>query len=268
MSHRIEVEKGVSLFVEDIGEGQPVIFIHGWPVNHRMFEYQINEIVNLGYRFIGIDLRGYGQSDKPWSGYNYDRKADDVKAVIDHLGLKNAVLAGFSMGGPIALRYMARHQQHGISKLMLLAPAAPRFTKTDDFPYGIEAKEIDGMIESIQKDRPAFLDEFGDMFFHQEPSEAFRHWFGTLGLQASAHGTIHSAEALRDEDGRGDLEHVTVPVLLLHGINDEICPIDFSEYLQSHLQNAELVKFEESGHGLVFEETEKLNAEILQFLRN
>ncbi|MDG5472771.1 alpha/beta hydrolase [Jeotgalibacillus sp. ET6] len=267
MGHFIEVETGVKLFVEDIGEGQPVVFLHGWPVNHKMFEYQATELVKQGYRFIGIDLRGYGQSDRPATGYDYDRKADDVRAVVDYLQLENIVLAGFSMGGPIAARYMSRHKEYQVSKLMLLAPAAPRFTKTDHFPYGIEASEIDGMIASIQEDRPAFLDEFGKQFFHQEPSDPFKQWFGGLGLEASAHGTIQSAIALRDEDGLDDLPGISVPTLLLHGTEDEICPLDFSLYLAEHLADAELVKVENSGHGFIFEEKEKTNNEILTFLK-
>ncbi|PPA69758.1 alpha/beta fold hydrolase [Jeotgalibacillus proteolyticus] len=268
MGHYVEVEQDVKLFVEDIGEGQPVIFLHGWPVNHKMFEYQINDLVEEGYRFIGIDQRGYGKSDRPDSGYDYDRKADDVRAVIEYLQLEDAVLAGFSMGGPVALRYMARHKEYQISKLLLLAPAAPRFTKTDDFSLGIEKSEIDGMIESIKQDRPAFLKEFGDQFFYQEPSEPFKQWFGTLGLEASAHGTINSAQALRDEDGRSDLAAVNVPVLLLHGEKDEICPIDFSTLLEEQLANAKLIKIENSGHGFIFEQKEKVNQEILRFLKN
>ena len=106
MGHYIEVEDGVKVFVEDIGTGQPVVFIHGWPLNSKSFEMQANELALRDFRFIGIDLRGFGKSDKPWTGYDYDTQASDVKAVVDQLGLDNFVLAGFSMGGAIAIRYM------------------------------------------------------------------------------------------------------------------------------------------------------------------
>lgn len=266
MGHYVEVEKDINLFVEDIGQGQPIIFIHGWPVNHKMFEYQMNELPKHGYRFIGIDLRGYGKSDRPWTGYNYDRQADDIRAVIEYLQLENAVLAGFSMGGPIALRYMARHEAFQISKLILLAPAAPKFTKSDDYTLGIEPVEVDDMITAIQKDRPGFLRGFGEKFFHQEPSEPFRQWFGSLGLEASAHGTIHSAKALRDEDSRPDLAAINVSTLILHGKFDEICPYTFASQLAEEITNAKVIDFENSGHGLIFEEKEKVNSEILSFL--
>ncbi len=117
MGHYIKTEEHVTLFVEDIGHGRPIIFLHGWPLNHKMFEYQMNELPKRGFRFIGVDLRGYGQSDRPWEGYDYDTMADDVKAVIYTLQLENAILAGFSMGGAIAIRYMARHEGADVDKL-------------------------------------------------------------------------------------------------------------------------------------------------------
>ena len=111
MSHKIKAINGVNINVEEIGTGKPIVFIHGWPVNHNMFEYQFTELPKHGYRCIGIDLRGFGDSDKPWEGYNYDTMADDVKAVLDTLNLQNVTLVGFSMGGPISIRYITRH--HG-----------------------------------------------------------------------------------------------------------------------------------------------------------
>ena len=121
MSHKIKAINGVNINVEEIGTGKPIVFIHGWPVNHNMFEYQFTELPKHGYRCIGIDLRGFGDSDKPWEGYNYDTMADDVKAVLDTLNLQNVILVGFSMGGPISIRYMSRHHGAHVEKLALLA---------------------------------------------------------------------------------------------------------------------------------------------------
>ncbi|MGG4488513.1 alpha/beta fold hydrolase [Metabacillus idriensis] len=266
MGHFIEVEKGVKLFAEDIGEGQPVVFLHGWPVNHKMFEYQLNELPEKGYRFIGIDLRGYGKSDRTKDGYDYDTMADDVKAVIDDLKLDNVVLAGFSMGGPIAVRYMARHEGHKVSKLMLLAAAAPLFTQRDDYPYGLSMEETDDIITNLQTDRPAMLAEFGKMFFESELSEEFKAWFHDLGLEASSYATIKSAEALRDEDGRSDLAKVNVPTAIFHGKKDQICPFEFTEAMSEGIQYSFVIPFENSGHGLFFDEKEKFNSELLRFL--
>jgi non-heme chloroperoxidase len=111
LSHKIKGVNGVSINIEDVGTGRPIVFIHGWPVNHEMFEYQFTELPKHGYRCIGIDLRGFGDSDKPWNGYSYDTMADDLRAVLDNLNLQNVVLVGFSMRGAIAIHYMARHRQ-------------------------------------------------------------------------------------------------------------------------------------------------------------
>lgn len=132
MSHKIKSVSGVNISVEDIGTGKPIVFIHGWPVNHKMFEYQFTELPKHGYRCVGIDLRGFGDSDKPWDGYYYDTMADDVKAVLDTLNLQNVTLVGFSMGGAISIRYITRHHGAHIKKLALLAAAAPCFTKREE----------------------------------------------------------------------------------------------------------------------------------------
>lgn len=170
MGHYVKTEEHVTLFVEDIGHGRPIIFLHGWPLNHKMFEYQMNEFPKRGFRFIGIDLRGYGQSDRPWEGYDYDTMADDVKAVIYTLQLENAVLAGFSMGGAIAIRYLARHDGADIDKLILLSAAAPAFTKRPGYPYGMRKQDIDDMIEQFKTDRPKTLADLGKQFLRKSVS--------------------------------------------------------------------------------------------------
>lgn len=118
-------DDGVELFVHDLGEGDPIVFLHGWPLSHRMFEYQYHHIVEEGFWCIGIDHRGYGKSDKPSGDYGYNRFADDLKAVLDALDLEDVTLAGFSMGGGIATHYMSRHDESRIGKLALLAAASP-----------------------------------------------------------------------------------------------------------------------------------------------
>ena len=268
MGHYIEVEKGVNVFVEDLGQGQPVVFLHGWPLNHKAFEMQSNEIPKHGYRFIGIDLRGYGKSDKPWSGYDYDTAARDVKAVVDQLELTNFVLGGFSMGGPIAIRYLTKYGQQNVDKLLLMSAAAPLFTKRDDFKYGMKPEEVDEIIGQIKEDRPAFLRQFGKMFFAQKKSDEFMHWFQSLGLEAGAHSTIHSAAALRDEDLRGELESITLPTAIFHGKKDLICPYKLGKELEKRIPNSVLAPFKYSGHGINGDEPERFNQELLSFLRS
>ena len=269
MGRYVEVEPNVKVYVEDIGEGTPVLFLHGWPVNYKMFEYQLNVLPNHGIRTIAMDFRGYGLSDKPSTGYDYDRMADDVRAVIDDLELTDVVLAGFSMGGAIAAHYMARHQGHGVSKLALLSAAAPVFTQREGYPYGLTPDELnEQIIEPIFTDRPKLLDTFGGMFFAKEHSKPFMEWFHALGMEASSYGTISSAMALRDEDLRGELETIQVPTAIFHGKKDEICPFEFAEQMQKAIPSAELVVFEESGHGAFYDELEKYNAELIRFIQS
>ena len=125
MGYFVGVEQGVNIYVEDLNpEGsKTIVFIHGWPLNHKQFEYQFDVLPAMGYRCIGIDWRGFGKSDKPLSGYNYDRLADDIHTVVVTLQLNNITLAGHSTGGAIAIRYMARHSGYGVSKLVLIDAA-------------------------------------------------------------------------------------------------------------------------------------------------
>jgi pimeloyl-ACP methyl ester carboxylesterase len=269
MGRYVQVEPNVSIYVEDIGEGTPVIFLHGWPVNYKMFEYQLNVLPNQGIRAIAIDFRGYGKSDKPSTGYDYDRMADDVRAVIDELQLTDAVLAGFSMGGAIAVHYMARHAGHGVSKLALLSAAAPVFTQREGYPYGLTPAQLtEQIIEPIFADRPKLLETFGGMFFAKKHSRPFMDWFHALGMEASSYGTINSAIALRDEDLRGDLSSIQVPTAILHGKKDEICPFEFAEEMHKGIAGSQLIAFEESGHGAFYDELEKFNAELIRFIKS
>lgn len=268
MSHKIKATNAVGINVEDIGTGKPVVFIHGWPVNHKMFEYQFTELPKHGCRCIGIDLRGFGESDKPWDGYNYDTMADDVRAVLVSLNLQNVVLVGFSMGGAIALHYMARHQGSDISKLILLGAAAPCFTKREGFPYGIEKTAVDDLIRQTELDRPSMLRNFSEIFFAnpQKLSPEFKSWNLGLGLSASAHATIQCAIELRDADLRPDLKTVTVPTLIIHGTDDRVCLFDLAKSMNADIKGSQLVPVDKAGHGFYYEEKEKLNSELVKFI--
>lgn len=157
----------INIYVEDLRpECQKVIlFLHGWPGNHHLFEYQFNRLPKYGYRCIGMDIRGFGKSDKPFSGYDYDTLADDVRGVVEALGLRDFTLVGHSTGGAIAARYMGRHQGYGVSKLVLVAAAAPSLVRRTDFPYGVEKETILQIIKDTYRDRPRMLRDFGDRFF-------------------------------------------------------------------------------------------------------
>ncbi|MFD1032453.1 alpha/beta fold hydrolase [Metaplanococcus flavidus] len=268
MGHYIEVEDGVKLFVEDIGAGQPFVFVHGWPLNHKTFEGEVSELAENGFRFIGIDQRGYGKSDRPWSSYDYDMAARDIKAVVDHLNLQNFVLAGFSMGGPIAIRYITKFGQENIDKLLLMSAAAPVFTRREDFKHNMPPKEMDLIIDQLKRDRPLFLSKFTDIFFEKKKSPEFQLWFRMVALEAALHSTINSAKALRDEDLRDELPGITVPTAIFHGEKDKICDFELGQEMEKGIPNSVLVPFKYSGHGIYVDEPERFKTEMISFLKS
>jgi non-heme chloroperoxidase len=266
----IEVEKGVRIFVHDLNPGEgsrPVLFLHGWPVNHKMFEYQYNVLPHYGFRCFGLDLRGFGWSDKPWHGYSYDRLADDLNAVLEVLQLEETALVGFSLGGAVSIRYMARHGGRRIARLALVAAAAPVFTKRPNYPYGLPVEQVSGLIRQTYKDRPQMLTGFGGMFFNRNVSPELSDWLHNLGLEASSHATIQCAVSLRDEDLRGDLERIRVPTAIFHGLHDQIVPFPSAQALQRGIAGSRLYRFDNSGHGVFYDEMDPFNAALLGFLR-
>ncbi|WLD94030.1 alpha/beta fold hydrolase [Alkalihalobacillus sp. AL-G] len=268
MGFYITVEPSVKIFVEELGpkNGKPILFVHGWPLNRKMFEYQFDQIPNAGYRCIRMDLRGFGSSDKPWTGYSYDRMADDIRIVIDTLKLKNLILVGYSMGGAIVIRHMVRHAGQNISKLVLMGAAAPVFTKRPGYPYGMTKEQVNKLIQATYTDRPKMLEEFGDLVFEQPISDSFKSWFHGLGLEASGHATAMTAMSLRDEELWNDMHKIHVPTGIFHGVKDKICPFEFAQVQHAQINGSKLFSFNKSGHGIFYCELEKFNREFLRFV--
>jgi len=267
---RIEVEPGAKLFVQDTyPEGnETIVFLHGWPLNHKTFEYQYNVFPQHGYRCVGVDLRGFGQSDKPWGGYGYDRMSDDVFEVIRAMGLRGVTLAGHSMGGAIAIRYMARHGGYGVGRLALLAAAAPSFTQRPDYPYGMPRQQVNGLIAGLFRNRPEVLVEFGNMFFYKPVTASFMSWFQGTGLEASGYATIHALESLRDEFLGNDLPHIKAPTGIFHGIQDRVCPFQFALEQQAAIEGSVLFRFSQSGHAVYYDELDRFNQTLLYFMEH
>jgi len=263
----IEVAPGIHLHVRDWGEGRPVVLIHGWPLSNDMYDYQMMELVENGFRAISISLRGFGKSDKPWGAYNYDVFADDTKAVMDQLGLNDATLGGFSMGGSIAIHYMARHGASRVSKLALFGAAAPSWTKRENYPYGMERAEVNALINAVSIDRPQLFADFGKIFGLTETSLNPGHaaWLHSIGMQASPYAVAQSLVALRDADLRLELAAIDVPTAIFHAVGDKICPFVFAEEMAKAIKTAKIIRFENSGQGLFLEEKEKFNRELIGF---
>jgi pimeloyl-ACP methyl ester carboxylesterase len=263
----IKVEPNVYLHVTDAGEGRPVVLIHGWPLSDEMFEYQYNDLVNNKFRVIGITLRGFGQSSKPYGHYDYDVHARDIKKVMDHLDIKKAVLGGFSMGGPIAIRYISLYKGAHVTKLALFGAAAPIWTQRKDFPYNLPTKAVDALIKLNFKDRPKLLTDFAKIFSATPTSlnKGIGSWLNGICLKASSYATAQCLIALRDTDLRKDLTKIKVPTLIMHGKLDKICSFDLAEQMKAGISDSQLIPFENSGHSLFLEETVKFNAALIKF---
>ena len=265
----IEVERNVHLHVTDAGEGRPVVLIPGWPLSDEMYEYQYNALMTKKFRVIGITLRGFGRSSKPYGvyDYDYDTHSRDIKSVLDQLDIKDAVLGGFSMGGAIAIRYIVKYNSAHISKLVLAGAAAPSWTQRENFPYNLTSASVDELITLTFKDRPKLLSDFAKIFSATEKSlnEGIGNWLNGIGISASAYATAQCLYALRDTDLRDDLKKINIPTLILHGKKDKICSFDLAKQMKAGIKDSQLVSFENSGHSLFLEETEKFNDELIKF---
>ena len=259
VGYYVTVESGVNLFVEDLNpEGRKtIVFLHGWPLSHKQFEYQFNVLSLMGYRCIGIDWRGFGKSDKPIKGYNFDRLADDIRAVVDVLELDKFTLVGHSTGGAIAIRYLSRHHGHGVSKLVLIDAAAP---------VGFTSETASNFLTQASNDRPKMMREVTENFFFQYITSPFSEWFFQMGLQAAGWSTLAIIKTLRDEKLYEDLPKIFVPTLIAHGVHDKVIPFSQAEELNQQIKNSQLVPFYYSGHGLFWEERNKFNELLREFI--
>lgn len=269
----VTVEKELPIHVEDTGgNGKPIFFVHGWPLNHKMFEYQFMSLSREGYRCIGLDLRGFGFSAKPWSEYDYDVFSDDIQKVMNSLNLEqDFAIAGFSMGGAIVMRYVAKYYPKSVSHVIFMGAAAPSFTKREGYPHGHDRSFCDQIIANSLKNRPKVVSDFGKMLFSSPESQGpeMAAWLFSQSMMASPHAALKSAEALRDEDLRNDMQMINdrnIPVAVFHGIHDKICPFDLAQVMNQSIKRSKLVKFENSGHALNIEEKEKTNAELIKFI--
>lgn len=262
----------VNLFYQDWGQGKPVVLIHGWPLSHEMWEYQMTELPKQGIRCIAYDRRGFGKSSKPWSGYDYDTLADDLKAVLDELDLQDVTLVGFSMGGGEIARYFSRHGGARVSKAVLVSAVTPFMLQTDDNPDGVPQETFDEMLANMKEDRIKFLDDFGKQFFgvnliNRPVSTPLLEYYRTLASLASPVATQECAKSFSSTDFRQDMGSINVPTLIIHGDSDKTVPIETSgEQSSQMILNSTYKVYDGAPHGLFYTEKEQLNRDLADFI--
>ena len=268
----IGTQDGTEIFYRDLGTGTPVVLIHGWPLSGDMWDIQLNYLAEHGVRAIAYDRRGFGRSDQPWSGYDYDTLASDLNDLLEELDVRGATLVGFSMGGGEVVRYLSRYGTSRVNKAVLVGAVTPFLLKAEDNPEGIEGKIFEGIEEQIRKDRPAYMKEFGPKFYgrslvHHTVSEPELEWTQAMALTGSTRSTLATAKSWSSTDFRSDLAAITIPVLVIHGTSDWTVPIDVSGRRTAKLlSNATLSEYEGEPHGLFLTAADRLNEELLQFV--
>ena len=267
----------IKLFYQDLGgpnASQTIVLIHGWPLSHEMWDYQLAELPAHGFRVVAYDRRGFGKSSQTWDGYDYDTFADDLKAVMDELDLQNVTLVGFSMGGGEVARYMSRHAGARVSKVAFVSSVTPYMLKTDDNPDGVDQSVFDEMIEDMQKDRADFLQSFGKKFYgvgvlSKPVSQAHLDGDFNRAYVASHRATVESAKAFAYTDFRDDLAKIKVPALVIHGDSDQTVPIEASgERTASALPTAQYIVYEGSAHGVFMLEKDRLTQDLISFVQD
>ncbi len=262
----------IDLYYEDHGSGRPVVLIHGFPFSAATWEKQVEALLAAGYRTVSYDRRGFGNSSRPATGYDYDTFAADLNVLMNELDLRGAVLVGHSMGTGEVLRYLSVYGSQRVARAVLISPLAPFLLRTPDNPEGVDQSLFDGFRQAITADRFAFLTSLCDDFFNYQQNkgklvseEAYRaHW--SIGAGASGKAMLDSVDAWRT-DFRGDLPRIDVPVLILHGDQDAVLPYPVTaQRLPAILPTSSLITLPGAPHGIPWTHAEQINRAILEFL--
>ena len=262
----------IELYYEDHGTGQPVVLIHGYPLDGSSWEKQTAALLEAGHRVITYDRRGFGRSSNPTTGYDYDTFAADLATILDTLDLHDAVLVGFSMGTGEVGRYLGTHGAHRVAMAVFLGSLEPYLLQTDDNPEGIPQSVFDPLLEAVKADRYAFFTQFFAGFFNTdellgtrlspEALEASQQ----LAYNASPYASIW-AQPTWLTDFRADIEKIDVPSLIVHGTADNILPIDATgRRFAKALPTATYVEIEGAPHGMLWTHADEVNKILLDFL--
>lgn len=265
----------IDLYYEVQGSGKPVVLIHGWPLSGRAWESQLPALVEAGYQVITYDRRGFGQSSKPWEGYDYDTLAQDLKALMETLDLNDATLVGFSMGGGEVARYLGKYGSERISKAVLASAVSPYLYKADDNPDGgLEDTDIQAFLDGVREDRIAFLNDFTKNFFTPKDGKLLvikpmRLYNRDIAAFASPKATYDCVKSFAYTDFREDLKAFDVPTLVIHGNADQVVPLEASGQ-RSHdmIADSQLYVVEGGPHGINVTHAEEFNEVLIDFLNS
>lgn len=267
----------VQIYFKDWGprDGAPVVFSHGWPLSSDSWESQMFFLASHGYRVVAHDRRGHGRSSQPWDGNDMDHYADDLAQLLEHLDLKGAALFGFSTGGGEVARYIGRHGTGRVKKAGLISAVPPLMLKTADNPGGLPIEVFDGLREGSLKDRSQLYRDIasGPFFgFNREgaqPSQGMIDSFWMQGMWGGHKNTYDSIAAFSATDFREDLKKFDVPTLIVHGDDDQIVPIDAAGRASAKLvKDSTLIVYPGAPHGLTDTHKDRLNQDLLDFLKS
>ena len=269
----IKTRDGTKIYHKDWGAGQPVVFSHGWPLSSDAFEDQMFFLASHGYRCIAHDRRGHGRSGQPWQGNDLDTYADDLATLVETLDLTNAVHVGHSTGGGEVARYIGRHGTRRVAKVVLIGAIPPLMLKTPANPVGTPISVFDQLRSAVQADRSQFWNELSLPFYgYNRPdakiSKGVRKDFWRQGMMAGFPASYFCIKAFSETDLTEDLAKFDIPTLIIHGDDDQIVPIAASAMLSSKLiRGATLKVYEGAPHGLCTTLKDRVNAELLAFLK-
>lgn len=269
----IKVKDGTEIFYKDFGNGQPVVFSHGWPLSADAWDAQMMFMSNNGFRTIAHDRRSHGRSTQTFDGNDMDTYADDLHALIEALDLKDIIMVGHSTGGGEVAHYMGRHGTKRVARAVLVGSVPPQMIKTEANPLGLPKSVFDGIRDGVWNDRSQFYRDLTMPFYGYnrdgaKVSEGVRESFWLQGMMGGLKGQYDCIREFSEVDYGPDLDKIDVPVLLIHGTDDQIVPIDAAARAGvKRLKNGTLKEYPGAPHGLVTTEQDKFNADLLAFAR-